>query len=505
LKPKYNSEPIIKVEKATKVYGGNYAIKDVDFDLYEGEVHALAGENGAGKSTLVKALAGAIELTSGHVFLDGKEVSFKIPNEALKAGITMVYQETSLVPAMSAAQNIYLGKEKFLMRMREINIGARQILQSVNFEVDATIPISRLGAAQKQMVEIARAVYYNSKIIIFDEPTATLTPEEKGHFFDLIRALTKSGVSVIYISHALEESLEIADRITVLRDGLRMLTDKAESLTREDLIRNMVGRDLSQTHYVRMEHVQKKDVKKKKVLRVENITMGNIVKNMTFSLYEGEITGMAGLVGSGRTETAKIICGALKRNYFHGGMIYLNDRPIRYRVPKQAIRDGIVYLTEDRKAEGFFETMDTPDNIYNGWLATIFGRRFFLSQSECNEIGKNWIESLNIKGTEKKAKMNELSGGNQQKVVIAKSLVQKPRVAIFDEPTRGVDVGAVQEIHRYIRSLADEGVAILLISSYLPEVMSLSDRILVVRSGRVMEEFSPEEATEEKIMFAAVH
>lgn len=304
----------------------------------------------------------------------------------------------------------------------------------------------------------------------------------------------------------MEESLDIADRITVLRDGLRVITEKTSSLTREDLIRNMVGRDVSQTHYVRrVQASPKKAIKKKRVLSVENITMGNIVKNMTFSLYEGEITGMAGLVGSGRTETAKIICGAIKRNFFHGGMIFLNGRPIRYRVPKQAINDGIVYLTEDRKAEGFFETMDVPDNIYNGWLATLLGSRFFLSKSESDEIGKTWVERLNIKWTGQKSMMTELSGGNQQKVVIAKSLVQKPKVAIFDEPTRGVDVGAVQEIHAYIRSLADEGVAVLLISSYLPEVMSLSDRILVVRSGRVMEEFSPAEATEEKIMFAAVH
>ena len=368
------------------------------------------------------------------------------------------------------------------------------------------MPVSKLGAAKKQMVEIARAVYYNSRTIIFDEPTATLTPEEKRHLFDLIRSLSKAGVSIIFISHALEESLEIADRVTVLRDGLRVITEKAKSLTREDLIRNMVGRDLSQTHYARKEQIsQKGAAKKKKVLSVENITMGNIVKNMTFSLYEGEITGMAGLVGSGRTETAKIICGALKRNYFHGGMIYLDGRPIRYRVPKQAINDGIVYLTEDRKAEGFFETMDALDNIYLGWLATRLGRRFCFWKKERDEISKAWIDRLNIKSTSKKAKMLELSGGNQQKVTIAKSLVQKPKVAIFDEPTRGVDVGAVQEIHMHIRSLAEEGIAILLISSYLPEVIGLSDRILVVRSGRVMEEFSPEEVTEEKIMFAAIH
>ena len=233
--------------------------------------------------------------------------------------------------------------------------------------------------------------------------------------------------------------------------------------------------------------------------------MGNLVKNMSFTLWEGEITGFAGLVGSGRTEIAKIIVGALKRNLIHGGMIYLEGKPIRYRVPKQAINDGIVYLTEDRKVEGFFEVMTAEDNIYLGWLVTRFGHRFFISEKERAQIGRTWVDRLNIKATTRNAKLVELSGGNQQKVVIAKSLVQKPKLAIFDEPTRGVDVGTVQEIHRLIRSLADEGVAILLISSYLPEVIGLSDRILVVRQGRVMEEFNPEDATEEKIMFAAIH
>lgn len=493
------------VEKGSKVYGGNYAIKDVDFDLYEGEVHALAGENGAGKSTLVKALAGAIELTSGRIFLNGIERFFKSPGEALKAGIAMVYQETSLVPAMTVAQNIYLGKEKFLTRLGELYIKSQQILQSMNFDVDPALPVSRLGAAKKQMVEIARAVYYNARVLIFDEPTATLTPEEKMHFFHLIRSLTKSGVSIIYISHALEESLEIADRITVLRDGQRTITEDATSLSRETLVRNMVGRDVAQTHYARRQQGSQKIGAKKKVLSVENVTMGNIVKNMTFSLYEGEITGFFGLVGSGRTEIAKIIVGAIKRNLIYGGMIYLDGRPIRYRVPKQAINDGIAYLTEDRKVEGYFETMVIEDNIYLGWLATRIGRRFVISKKERDEIGKTWTGQLNIKAATRNAKLSELSGGNQQKVTIAKSLVQKPRVAIFDEPTRGVDVATVQEIHKLIRSLADEGIAILLISSYLPEVISLSDRVLVVRAGRVMEEFSPEDVTEEKIMFAAIH
>lgn len=498
-------EPILKIVKGTKIYGGSYAIKDIDFDLYKGEVHALAGENGAGKSTLVKPLAGSITLTSGHILLDGVEQFFRSPADALKAGIAMVYQETSLVPSMTVAQNIFLGKEKFLNRLTTLYIGAQQILQSTNFHVDPTFTVNRLGAAQKQMVEIARAVYYNARIIIFDEPTATLTPEEKMHFFDLIKSLTNNGISIIFISHALEESLELADRITVLRDGELVITADSKALSRESLVKYMVGRDLSATHYAHKEDKRKIATKRKKILSVENVTMGNIVKNMTFSLYEGEITGLAGLVGSGRTEIAKIIVGALKRNLIHGGMIYLNGNKIRYRVPKQAINDGIVYLTEDRKVEGFFETMGVEENIFLGWISTHIGHRFIITTKEQDETGKFWIDRLKIHAITENAKLNELSGGNQQKVTIAKSLVQKPKVAIFDEPTRGVDVGTVQEIHKLIRSLADEGVAILLISSYLPEVISLSDRILVVRQGRIMEEFSPEDVTEEKIMFAAVH
>ena len=257
-------EPVLKVIKASKIYGGNYAIKDIDFDLYKSEVHALAGENGAGKSTLVKPLAGAIELTSGSILLDGVEQSFKTPDDALRAGIAMVYQETSLVASMTVAQNIYLGKENFLMRLTALNIGAQQILQSMNFDIDPTTTVSRLGAAQKQMAEIARAVYYNARIIIFDEPTATLTPEEKMHFFALIKSLSNRGISSIYISHALEESLEIANRITVLRDGHHIITADAKSLTRDSLVRYMVGRDFSDTHYATRQSSSQMTSKKKK-------------------------------------------------------------------------------------------------------------------------------------------------------------------------------------------------------------------------------------------------
>jgi ABC-type sugar transport system ATPase subunit len=496
-------EPVLKVVNGAKVYGGVHAIEGVSFDLYPGEVHALVGENGAGKSTLCKAIAGAIRLTSGDMFVDGKRVDFEQPRDALSAGICMVYQETSLVPTMTAAQNIELGNEKLLTRFRTLNIQAQQLLQSLNFHVDSATPVALLGTAKKQMVEIARAIYNKARIIIFDEPTASLTPEEIVHFFHLVRDLRARGVAIIYISHALEESLQIADRITVLRDGRLVITAPAKTLTRDALVQNMVGRQVAQAVYGRS--VGKTHQRREKVLTVENITMGMVVKNMSFSVYAGEVVGIAGLIGSGRTEIAKIIFGALKRNLVNGGTIRLRGKPIRYRVPRQAIDDGIAYITEDRKANGFFETMIVDDNVYIGRLATRAGFSFLLSRAQRSKLANYWVERLKINALQRRARIVELSGGNQQKVVLAKSLVQEPSIIIFDEPTRGVDVGTIPHIHAEIRRLADEGKAVVVISSYLPEILAISDRILVARTGRIVAEFDAAEATQDKILYAAVH
>jgi len=501
-----SAEPVLRVVNGSKIYGGVHAIEGINFDLYPGEVHALVGENGAGKSTLCKAIAGAIRLTSGEYYVDGKPVAFERPRDALRAGICMVYQETSLVPTMTAAQNIELGNEKLLTRFRTLNIQAQQLLQSLNFHVDPATPVGMLGTAKRQMVEIARAVYNKARIIIFDEPTASLTPEEIVHFFHLVRDLRSRGVAIIYISHALEESLQISDRITVLRDGKLVITAKTAEMTREKLVRHMVGRDITQTHYAKSAAASsEKRSRGEKVLVVENVTMGNVVKNMSFSVYAGEVVGIAGLIGSGRTEIAKIIYGALKRNLINGGMIYLRGKPIRYRTPKEAINDGIIYITEDRKLNGFFETMIVDDNVYIGKLATKAGWRFLLSKAGREKLANYWVERLKISALQRKAKIVELSGGNQQKVVVAKSLAQDPSIIIFDEPTRGVDVGTIPEIHAQIRRLAEEGKAVVVISSYLPEVLSISDRILVAQRGRIVAEFDAADATEDKIMYAAIH
>jgi len=497
--------PILELRSITKEYRGVPAVKDVDFTLNSQEIHALVGENGAGKSTLTKIIAGAVTPTSGEMLLDGKPAPFKVPKDALVAGIAMVYQENSLVPALTVAQNIFLGQERFFNRMRGVNIAAQQFLQSLNFGVDPTASVGSLGAAQRQMVEIARAVRQKARIIIFDEPTASLTPEEKFHFFGLMRRLKQTGVSIIFISHAIEEAVTHADRITVLRDGAHVLTDTAANLDRNAIIRAMVGRTLSGEIYGVRGAARTLRKAGRKVLSVQNLSMGSMVRNTSFSVFAGQVTGMFGLIGSGRTETAKIISGVIKRDSFHGGEVKLDGRTVRYRVPQPAVRDGIVYVTEDRKLKGFFETMSIGSNVYVGYMATKGGVFSVVNMGQVRRLAKQWIDAIKIRAINGDAKVIELSGGNQQKVVIAKSLVQRPKLIIFDEPTRGVDVGAIVEIHQFINQLADEGLAVIVISSYLPEIMNISDRILVTRQGRVVEEFTARQATEERIMYAAVH
>ncbi len=503
--PSQSETPLLVMRNIVKEYRGVAALKNIDFDLRRGEVHAIVGENGAGKSTLVKILSGAVAPTRGEVCLDGQRIQIAGPADARRYGIAMVYQDTSLVPALSVAQNLYLGDEKFFNRLRGTYIEAQQLFQSLNFPVDPTAIVQSLGTAKRQMVEIARAVRLKAKIIIFDEPTATLTPEEKHYLFALIDRLRKEQVTIIFISHALEEALEISDRITILRDGAHIITADAKSLSRETIIHHMVGRSLSDTLYGRAAEVRALRHPGEVVLSVQNLSMQNIVRNTSFSIFAGQITGIFGLVGSGRTETAKIIAGVAKRDFFHGGDVRFDGSSVRYRSPRQAVRDGIVYVTEDRKGEGFFETMSVAENLYIGQISSLESRGIVTSRSEMRELAATWTKKLNVKQLDSDPRVIELSGGNQQRVVIAKSLVQKPKLIIFDEPTRGVDVGAIDEIHHMIATLADDGLAVIVISSYLPEILSLSDRILVSRQGRIVEELSPGEATSEAIMFAAVY
>ena len=492
--------PLLQIIEGSKLYGGLLAIEKVDFELRPGEIHALLGENGAGKSTLCKAIAGAIQLSSGRYLIEGREVSFASPREALRGGVAMVYQESSLVPSMTVAQNLELGMEDFVTRYSKINIAATQSLQSLNFNVDALALVENLGTAKRQMVEIVRAVRHNAKVFIFDEPTASLTPEETQHLFHLINTLRERGAGIIFISHALEEALQMADRITVLRDGRRVDTVRATSVTRDELVRMMIGRDVKVGRAVAAP-----TERGEKVLSVENITMGNVVKNVSFSMFTGEVVGVFGLVGAGRSEAAQVVCGARKRNFLRGGMIYLRGKPVRYRVPRQAVGDGIAYLTEDRKLDGFFETMTVDQNIHLGYLASPRVRRFIYFPQEMKRIADKWIKALSISALKRSLKIVEYSGGNQQKVVVARALAQNPTVIIFDEPTRGVDVSAIPQIHQAIRELAAQGKAVMVISSYLPEILAISDRILVARGGRIVEEMSAADASQEKIMYAAIH
>ena len=354
------------------------------------------------------------------------------------------------------------------------------------------------------MVEIARAVHFKARIIIFDEPTASLTPEEKHYFFALLDRLKTAGVSIVFISHALEEALDISDRVTVMRDGQHVLTEKTSALDRDLIIRAMVGRSLSNELYGRKSERTARPTGRK-LLSVQNLSMGRMVRNNSFSIYAGQVTGVFGLVGSGRTETAKIVAGIAKRDLFHGGEIRLEGESVRFRVPRPAVKRGIAYVTEDRKIEGFFETMTIAENIHMNLLAADLDKSIIVTRSEIASTARKWIEALKVKAIDGNARVIELSGGNQQKVVIARALVQAPRLVIFDEPTRGVDVGAIADLHQIINELADSGLGVVVISSYLPEIMTLSDRILVSRQGRIVEEFSAAEAREEKIMYAAVH
>ncbi|MDN5939355.1 MAG: sugar ABC transporter ATP-binding protein [Salinisphaera sp.] len=502
MKPEADSSARLQVRAATKRYEGTAAIEDIDFSIRAGEVHALVGENGAGKSTLCKAISGAVDLTAGDILLDGKPLRLRSPADALARGIAMVYQEDSLVATMTVAQNVVLGRERFLSRFRKLNTQAQQLLQSMNFDVEPSAVVASLGTAKRQMVEIARAVYYDAQVIIFDEPTAALTPEETQHLFLLIEDLRRRGLAIVFISHALEEALDISDRVTVLRDAKKVITAPTSELDRDQLVRHMVGRSIDDARADGAAPA----TRGRRVLRVQNVIAGTMVRNMSFSVFAGEVLGIAGLVGSGRSEVAQVICGAAKRNFLHGGSVYLEGKPVRYRVPAQAIADGIAYVTEDRKVNGFFETMSVDENIYLGWLCTPKGRkRLQYTHHHRDQIAAEWIDKTQVTAINRDSRIIELSGGNQQKVVVAKTLAQEPSLVILDEPTRGVDVGSVAEIHHLIRGLARAGKAVVVISSYLPEILKISDRILVARGGQMVAEFDPKDTTQEKIMYAAVH
>lgn len=490
--------PLLEMLHISKQYPGVRALDDVSFELKHGEVHALLGENGAGKSTLIKILSGVQTADQGEIRIEGQPVIIDSPQKAMDLGISTIYQEFNLVPYLSAAENIFLGREPQgalpgFVDFKTLYRDAQQLLDRIRARFDVRTPVNRLSVAQQQMVEIAKALGRKTKILVMDEPTATLTEHEIEALFDLIRQLRSEGISVIYVSHRLEEIFEICDRATVLRDGRYVATRDVAELTREEIIRLMVGRELK-------EAIPKVKVEVgPPVLRVKNLNRKGVLHDISLEVHRGEIVGLAGLVGSGRTETARAIFGA---DPIDSGVIEIEGKPVRIRSPRDAIRAGIGMVTEDRKQQGLVLGMPVRSNNTLTNLQAVSTAGFIQMRQE-RGVAEKYREELSIKTPTIEQTVRNLSGGNQQKVVLAKWLFAGVKVLILDEPTRGIDVRAKSEIYELMNELAARGVGILMISSELPEILGMSDRILVMHEGRIVGELSREEATQEKIMHLA--
>jgi ribose transport system ATP-binding protein len=493
-------QTMLEMRNINKSFPGVQALKSVNFDLKRGEVHGLLGENGAGKSTLIKILTGVYQKDEGQIILEGKEVNIYNPREALNLGIAAIYQELSLQPYLSAAENMFLGQEikksgKIinLIDWEKTQEEAKKILQELDLDLDLNIPVKELGIGKQQMVEIAKVLSKNAKIVIMDEPTSSLSERETEELFRVILRLKEKGISIIYISHKLEEIFKICDRVTVMRDGEKIITLDPKTTTKDELIKHMVGRTLEQ-HYSKIETVRGEEA-----LRVENLTREGVFSNISFTSYTGEILGIAGLVGAGRTEIVRAIFGA---DPIDKGKIYVFGKEVRIRGPIDAIKHGVVLIPEDRKSQGLVLIHSVLDNIALSSLPK-YKNGILLNYQSINREVNELIKRLNIKTPSPKKITRELSGGNQQKVVIAKWLTQKAKIFIFDEPTRGIDVGAKVEIYSIMNELVKNGASVIMISSELPEILGMSDRIVVVHEGKITAEFSREEADQEKIMKAA--
>jgi ribose transport system ATP-binding protein len=488
----------LEMRRITKTYPGVRALEDVSLDVKTGEVHALVGENGAGKSTLMKILAGAQPKDSGEILLGGREVNIDSPQKAMDLGISIIYQEFNLVPYLNAAENIFLGREPRAMLPGFVDFGtmyreSQQIIDKLGVRMNARTPVNRLSIAQQQMVEIAKATSRECKIIVMDEPSATLTEHELQSLFALIRQLKGEGVAIIYISHRLEEIFEVCDRVTILRDGHWVATRDVKDVNREEIIRLMVGRELTQMIPKVTAPVGEP------ALVVRNLNRKGVLENINIEVRKGEVVGLAGLVGAGRTELARCIFGADK---FESGSIELFGKPVKIRSPQDAIRMGIGLVTEDRKAQGLVLGMVVRENMTLANLGSISRFNFIMAGRE-REIARKYCSDLQVKTPTIEQTVQNLSGGNQQKVVLAKWLFTDSKILIFDEPTRGIDVGAKTEIYQLMNELAAKGVAIIMISSELPEVLGMSDRILVMHEGTIAGQLSRADATQEKIMHLA--
>jgi ribose transport system ATP-binding protein len=489
--------PVITVEGVSKSFPGVRALDNVRFELLPGEVHALMGENGAGKSTLMKILAGVYTKDSGTIIYNGKEVQFDNPREAQAAGVGIIHQELQLMNHLTVAQNIFIGREprrafRILLDEDKLNRQAAVLLEHMGLKLDPRTNVGSLTVAKQQMVEIAKALSYNSRVLIMDEPTAALNNAEIDELFKMIRELTARGVGVAYISHKIDELKQISDRVTVLRDGEYVGTVTTATTSIDTIISMMVGRTLADVS---------RDLTRKPrdeiALEVRNLNCAPLVKNVSFSLKRGEILGFAGLMGAGRTEVARAVFGADK---VQSGEILVRGKKVPIRTPTDAVAAGIGYLSEDRKRFGLAVGMDVASNVVMANLAKYLSLRFFLRNDEISNQAEKFVKLLDIRTPSLSQEVRLLSGGNQQKVVVAKWLDRDCDILFFDEPTRGIDVGAKAEIHRLLRQLSDQGKAIVMISSELPEILRMSDRIIVMCEGRITGELSPAEATQERIM-----
>jgi ribose transport system ATP-binding protein len=492
-------EALVQMEGIEKSFPGVRALDGCRFELRPGEVHALVGENGAGKSTLMKVLAGVYAHDAGVVRVKGRAVEIPSPRAAQLLGIGMIHQELNLMPHLTVAQNIFVGREPrrrlpFLLDERELNARAQRQLDLLNLALDPRARVADLTVAKQQMVEIAKALSFNSEVLIMDEPTAALTDTEIDDLFRVIRQLTKKGVGVVHISHRLEELKQISDRITVMRDGKYVDTLATPDATVDRIISMMVGR----TIYENAPEVPERP-SQEVVLEVRHLNRGRAVQDVSFQLHKGEILGFAGLVGAGRTEVARAIFGA---DPLRSGEVLVDGEPVRIRTPGDAVRHGIAYLSEDRKRYGLALGMDVETNLVLSALGRFVGWLGWVKPLRTRENADRYVEALRIRTPSVKQRVRNLSGGNQQKVVIGKWLTADTRILIFDEPTRGIDVGAKSEIYRLLNDLARQGKSIIMISSELPELLRMSHRVVVMCEGRVTGELRAGPTQEQVMTFA---
>jgi ribose transport system ATP-binding protein len=495
-----DAPPFLELRGIAKRFPGVLALNGVSLEVRAGEVHALLGENGAGKSTLIKTIAGVYHADAGEIRIDGRPVSIRNPHDAQALGISTIYQEFTLAPDMTVAENIFLGREPLRIRAlsivdrKELIRRTRDVLASLDLQIDPGATIRHLGVAQQQMVEIAKALSLDARLIIMDEPTATLTSHEIDRLFEAIDRLERRGVAIVYVSHRLDEVKAMCDRATILRDGAYVGTVPVASTTIDEMIRLMVGRDLKDK-FPKIQVVPGEEV-----LRVEQLTRKGILHGVSFRVRRGEIVGIAGLVGSKRTETARAIFGA---DPIDSGRIFLHGQPVKVRTPADAIANRIALVPEDRKRHGIFASLSVWENVVVSALRQ-FSWKGILDLRRAKQRAQAFVSSLRVATPDLDKRVLELSGGNQQKVVIAKWLNTNAELFLFDEPTRGIDVGSKIEVYKLMGELLSRGAAIVMISSELPEILGLSDRILVMRDGGICGEFDRADATEEKILNCAL-